>query len=157
MIPPLLACLAAAGLTGCGMGALSQGGVGYAPADGPGGETSAAAAASGETYKLTPEEAELDCKKLAGRVQIRILEFRSGLKPEEASTIARTIQSANAMFGGPTAGLNATAEHQRDAAQLQAFNKQLADKNCRSFDIAKALTSTDTVPSPTVPAKTATH
>lgn len=152
---PYVFCLAAAAATGgCAMGALSQGGL-------PGGETSplqtAATTSAAGNYTLSAEESELDCKKLAGKVQLRILEVRSGMKPEEASSIAKALQSTEALFGGSTQGLNATAEHQRMVAQLAAYNKQLADKDCRSFDIAKALTSTDAVPSPTIPPKSSTH
>lgn len=148
-------CLAAVLMAGCAAGTLSQG---YLPAEGPEPTSTAAVSATGSTasdYKLTPEEAELDCKRLAGKVQLRILEVRSGLTPEESSTIARSLQATNAVFGGSTAGLNAKGERARQVAQLQAYNEQLASKNCRSFDIAKALASDETVPSPTVPPRTA--
>lgn len=142
----LLALAMAGGLSGCaGAGALSQG----SPPEMSAIETSANTNPDPD-YKLSPEEAELNCKRLAGKVQIRILEFRSGLKPEESSAIARAIDSANAFAEGSMAGPSVTEAHKKDVAQLYAYNKQLAGKNCRSFDIAKALASTDTVPSPTV-------
>lgn len=146
----LLAIAMAGAAGGCaGAGALSQG---YTAEEGAI-ETSATVNPD-PNYKLTPEEAELDCKRLAGKVQIRILEFRSGLKPEEASSFARAIQSTTSIIDGGTAGLYVMENHKKDVAQLYAFNQQLAGKNCKSFDIAKALASTETVPSPTVLPKT---
>lgn len=149
----LLALATAGALSGCaGAGALSQGSAPELSAI----ETSAATNPDPD-YKLSPEEAELNCKRLAGKVQIRILEFRSGLKPEESSAIARAIDNANAFAEGSTAGPSVAEVHKKDVAQLYAYNKQLADKNCKSFDIAKALASTDTVPSPTVQPKKPAH
>lgn len=149
----LLAVAMAGAVSGCaGAGALSQG---YAPESHPV-ETSANVNPD-PGYKLSPEEAELDCKRLAGKVQIRILEFRSGLKPEESSAFARALASTSALVDGTTAELSVTEAHKKDVAQLYAYNKQLADKNCRSFDIGKALASSDTVPSPTVSPKTTAH
>lgn len=154
-IAAIICCASAAALAGCAAGgALSQG---YVPTEGPPADTASINLAGAQDYKLSPEEAEFECKKLAGLVQIRILEVRSGLKPEDASIISQALQSTHALLGGPTSGLDASAEQKRQVAQLVAYNKTLADKNCRSFDLAKALASADNLPSPTVAPKTATH
>lgn len=153
-LPLSLLAIALAGAAGgcAGAGALSQG-----AAPEPTAIETSANVNPDPGYKLSPEEAELNCKRLAGKVQIRLLEFRSGLKPEESSAFARAIASTNALVDGTTAELSVAETHKKDVAQLYAFNKQLADKNCKSFDIGKALAGTDTVPSPTVLPKTSAH
>jgi hypothetical protein len=140
----LLVALPAAALGGCAAGALSQGYLG--PETGT--MTAAAVAAAPETTATaTPEDAEADCKRLAGKVQLRLLEVRSGMPPWESSALLRSLQTPGDSTGG-SGGNNALA---RDLAELEASNKQLADRNCRSFDIAKALTGGETVPAATIP------
>lgn len=148
-MPSVWACFAAALLSGCASQGLPTGSTNFTPASGPEAELLPAG------YALSPEEAEFDCKRLAGKVQIRILELRSRLSLEETSALSRTLQSATAAtpLGGSTAGLDPKGERARDFAMLQAYNAQLANKNCRSFDLAKALSGSDTVPTPTVPAR----
>lgn len=143
------ACLAAVLCAGCASQSLPTGSTNFTPASGPVAEFVPA------NYTLSPEEAEFDCKRLAGKVQIRILELRSRLSLEETSALSRTLQSATTAtpLGGSTAGLDPKGERARDFAMLQAYNAQLASKNCRSFDLAKALSSSETVPTPSVPAR----
>lgn len=148
----LLVALSAAGLGGCAAGALSQGYVGA--------ETSAMTPAAGPSEALaaapaSAEDAEADCKRLAGKVQLRLLEVRSGMSPEESSLLSRTMQSAGAVLGGSTQGLVANTSLAREVAELDDANKQLAERNCRSFDIAKALTGDETVPAATIPPRKA--
>lgn len=141
-------CLAAAGLTGCAQTSIGPtGAVGFAPAAGPAPQSAEAA-----DYVLASEEAEFDCKRLAGKVQIRILEMRANMSPQETSALSRSLQSA---FSGGMTAQAAGGAHASDFAQLEAFNRQLAEKNCRSFDLAKALGGNEAAPTPTVPARAA--
>lgn len=144
----LLAVLSAAGLGGCAAGALSQGHTGT--------DTSAITTAAGPSDSVTAEpasaeDAEADCKRLAGKVQLRLLEVRSGMSPEESSIVSRSIQTAGTLVGGSARGLDTSPSLAREVAELEAANKQLAERNCRSFDIAKALTGEETVPAATIP------
>jgi hypothetical protein len=46
------------------------------------------------------------------------------------------VQSAvTPVLGGTTRGANTTADAARDRAYLEAMNKQLAAKNCATFDL----------------------
>ncbi len=119
-------------------------------------ETSALTTAAGPSDEATAEpasaeDAEADCKRLAGKVQLRLLEVRSGMSPEESSIVSRSIQTAGTLVGGSARGLGANPSLEREVADLEAANKQLAERNCRSFDIAKALTGEETVPAATIP------
>ena len=69
---------------------------------------------------------------------------------------ARGVQSvATPIFGGTTVGIDPDGQHQRDLAMLEAYNSQLARKNCKTFDLAAELRKTGPadMPQPTVPAK----
>ena len=98
----------------------------------PGGE--------GPGYVLSEEEQGLDCKKLAGRIQIRILDIR-GYENREKTTIAsRGLHTAGKMvFGGTNTGLNTDVQFAKDKAMLESYNKQLVAKDCKSFDLGAAL------------------
>ncbi len=104
-------------------------------------------------YELTPEEHGYDCKRLTGRLQIRILELRSRLSDAQTSALSRSFNTVgSAAFGGTNFGLDPKSDRVHDVAQIKAFNDELVAKQCRSFDLAKALTGTDLPPTPTVPA-----
>jgi hypothetical protein len=113
-------------------------------------------APTGADYQLTPQELGYNCKKLAGVMQVRILQVRQYDPANNGSAAARGMQSvATPIFGGTTVGIDPAGQHQRDLAMLQAYNGQLARKNCKTFDLAAELAKTDLMdtPQPTVPAK----
>jgi len=152
---PFLAALAACALTaltGCAANNLEPATAsitGFAPAAAAGQGQAATAG-----YVLTPEEHEYDCKRLAGHLQIRILELRSRLSDAQTSALSRSFNAVGtAAFGGPSFGLDPKGDRARDIAQLQAYNNELSARNCRSYDLAKAITGSDMPPSPTVPAR----
>lgn len=147
-VPLLLVALAAAGLGGCAAGALSQG---YMGTDTSAITTAAGPLDTGAAQPADPEDAEAACKRLTGKVQLRLLEVRSGMSQEESSLLSRSIQGAGSVIGGSTRGLDTNMSLAREVEELEAANKQLADRNCRSFDIAKALTGEETVPAATIP------
>lgn len=107
-------------------------------------------AATVPEYQLTKEELALDCKKLTGRMQVRILQVRDYSSKNQASALARAAQSATGQVaGGSTQGASPDEQYLKDRAQLEAYNKQLAAKNCKTFDLAeelkpKAVTETPT-------------
>jgi hypothetical protein len=112
----------------------------------------AAPGGEGQGYTLSAEELAYDCKKLSGRIQIRILDIR-GYETREKTTLAsRGLHTAGKMvMGGTNTGLNTDAQFAKDKAMLKAYNSQLVAKDCRSFNIAEALAGTG-VPSPTIEA-----
>ena len=90
----------------------------------------------GEAYVLSPEELALDCKKLTGRMRLRILQVRDVSNRKGSSDVSRTMQSATVpIFGGTTHGADPGKDAARDRAWLEAANKQLAAKNCATFDL----------------------
>lgn len=135
--PVLLVCMA---LTGCS-GTVQPETTALAP-----GQTAATLAA----YTLNAEEQALDCKKLTGRMQVRILQVRDYEAHNTPSSASHVIQSAVVMAGsGATRGLNPSADHARDRAQLDAYNQRLAALNCKTFNLddelrPKAITATPT-------------
>ena len=149
---------AAAGLAGCGA-QLSQGtgSTEFAPAAGPAGRV-AGERGQPAGYVLSADEQELDCKQLTGKMQIRILELRASGAIQTTSLLSRGMQSAaRSTVGASAYGLDPNGQHGRDVAMLEAYNRELVAKDCRSYDLAKALSGTDMPPSAAVerPSKSA--
>ena len=101
---------------------------------------SASTAAPAAAYALSAEEQKLDCKALTGRIHVRIRQIRDAPHRSETSTVTRTIQSiATPIYGGTTRGLDPAAELARDRAMIEAFNRRLAEKKCKTVDIEAEL------------------
>lgn len=106
----------------------------------------------GGVYTLSAAEMELDCRKLTGRMQIRILQIRDRGDGYGATWASRGMQTtAGAVFGGTAYGTNVTTQRARDLAILEAYNRELKAKNCPTFDLAEELKPKpgDTTPRPT--------
>lgn len=101
-------------------------------------------------YLLTDEEKGLDCKKITGRMQVRILQIRDFAEREQTSTVSHMIQQgATAIFGGTKEGVAPAQRYARDRAILEAYNQQLVDKGCKSFDLDAELDPKTGASSPT--------
>lgn len=99
-----------------------------------------AAPAQAAEYKLNAEEEKLDCKKLTGRMQVRILQIRDYTAREKTSSTSRALQSAaTPVFGGTTVGADPDQRYRQDRAVLEAYNRQLAAKKCNTFDLDSEL------------------
>ena len=121
-----------------------------APASGP----DAPPAISKVTYQLTADEQALECKKLTGRMQIRILEIRDYNERTRATLLARALQDGStAVFGGPKAGVDPDSTYARDRATLEAYNAQLAAKGCKTYDLESELQPHDVRVTPTATIK----
>lgn len=91
-------------------------------------------------YQLGPAELKFDCKKLTGRIQLRLLSLRDAAAVESSSTAARVIHgAAGAALGGSTARADPDADRRRDRAMVEAYNRQLAAKGCKTFDLEAEL------------------
>ncbi len=91
-------------------------------------------------YQLSSDELALDCKRLTGKMQIRILQFRDYDPARKPSMVGNALHTLhNPLIGGSTRGMDPAAEHQADLAMLQAYNKRLAEKKCRTFDLEAEL------------------
>lgn len=146
--------VAAAFMAACASGAPDATTLSIAPAADPGDAPRAATSTAAATAAGVSEgEPELDCKKLTGRMQIRILEMRTFATASQTSGLSRTMQAAGkSVFGGTSAGIDPKGEHARDYATLENYNRQLVSQDCRSFDIQQSIAGQDTPPQPTVAA-----
>lgn len=104
-------------------------------------------------YVLSADEQALDCKKLTGRMQLRILEIRDYNERNRTTLISRAFQSGSTtVFGGPKAGLDPEGAYAKDRAALEAYNQQLAAKGCKTYDLESELQPQDfrATPTPTI-------
>jgi len=93
-------------------------------------------------YELTQAELALDCRKLTGRMQLRILQVRDYAERKKTSEVSRLAQQAlTPIYGGTRSGADPESEYRRDVAMLQTYNRQLAAKKCRTFDLEAELKS----------------
>jgi hypothetical protein len=91
---------------------------------------------AGGVYTLNAEELALDCKRLTGRMQVRILQARDASVRSSGSALARGTQAVvTPVFGGPNQGTDLAFDATRDRAYLEAMNKQLGAKNCATYDL----------------------
>jgi hypothetical protein len=95
-------------------------------------------------YKLSADELKLDCKRMTGRMKVRILQMREARQAPKTSELSRNIHGAVApiakqMMGGTSYGSDPDGQYARDLAMLHAYNRQLAAKSCRTLDIEAEL------------------
>ena len=152
--------LAAGLMSGCAASIEPQGYsiAGDAPqAAGPTSTTAASTPASrpvtASGYQLTEEEKSVDCRRLTGRMKIRIMALKDGMGRAKTSELSRTLQSATSTFGGSSAGIDPYADERRDREMLAAYNQHLASKGCKTLDLDAELTpgtawTTDAKPAP---------
>ena len=107
--------------------------------------TPAAASTSASAgYVLSADEQALECKQLTGRMQIRILEVRDYNERNATTAVSRALQSGvTSLFGGSTAGSDPQAQTAKDRAMLDAYNRQLAAKSCKTYDLDAELRQSD--------------
>ena len=101
--------------------------------------TSRVSSSAAPAYALSEEEKGIDCKRLTGRMKIRILQIRDSRSRTNSSELSRSLQLAQSQFGGSTTGIDPDAEHSRDRAMLDAYNTQLAAKGCKTLDLESEL------------------
>ncbi len=98
---------------------------------------------------------KLNCKQLAGRMQVRIMQIRGFADRKQSSGLARGIQSGfSATFGNLAHGEDPQGEYAADVKQLQDYNQRLVAKGCKSYDLDVELSrkEVDDIPVPTIPA-----
>jgi hypothetical protein len=98
------------------------------------------ARAPGEAYQLTADELKLDCKRINGKMQVRILQIRDQRERTLTSGTAQVIQRTIVpVLGGSPYGARPEDDFARDRAWLEAFNAQLAAKNCATYNLDNEL------------------
>ena len=99
----------------------------------------------GGSYSLTEQEQKLDCKHLTGGVTIKILQMREASERAKPTAAAKMAQETMKKIKGSSGyGADTDADYKRDRARLETMNKQLADKNCRTFDLDAELAPDNT-------------
>lgn len=92
-------------------------------------------------YQLSAEEQAMDCKKLSGRIQVRLLQMRNMQGAAAPSGVAQDVKQAGSVAAGLLLGKSSTFETDAgkraagDRAMLTAYNRQLAAKGCKTYDI----------------------
>ncbi|MDX2287860.1 MAG: hypothetical protein NW217_03445 [Hyphomicrobiaceae bacterium] len=106
-------------------------------------------------YQLSSEERDLDCRKLTGRMQLRILQIRDFETQRQTTDLSKTAQGLAINVGGGTRyGIDPDGRYRRDIEILEVYNRRLAELKCRTYDLQKELATTDVkvTPKPVAPA-----
>jgi hypothetical protein len=136
--PSPLSILAALALAGCAAQSESipDGLAQPTPAAAPAPASAATIPAAPGGYKLTAAEEKLGCPQLTGQMRVRITQMRSAVERREGTTVSQTAQNlVTPVFGGTRRGIDPAADLQQDRAKLEAFNKRLAEKKCKTLDL----------------------
>ncbi len=98
---------------------------------------------------LTPRELTMNCRGLAGRMQIRILELRGSGAKSKGTAAAEGIQGGVVpLFGGTKRGIDATGEANLDIVRLRAMNDRLIGMDCPRYDLDAELAKGPGDPTP---------
>jgi hypothetical protein len=99
-------------------------------------------------HTLSSEEKALDCRRLTGRMQVRLLSLRGEEYKVQPSSAAKSMQSATSAALGTDTAKNAAERAANDRPVLEAYNRRLVELGCPSFDIDKELAARPSAPSP---------
>lgn len=104
-------------------------------------------------YQPSADEQKLDCRRLNGSIHIIISRLRASADVQEPSVAAAVAQrAASKTIGASTAGLDKSGELARERARAEAYNGLLAEKKCKTVDIAAELAKPSSTPAlPPVP------
>lgn len=97
------------------------------------------AAGGAPAYVLNEEEKGAGCKRLTGRMKIRILQIKDHASRRQSSELARSLHTAQTQFGASGAGADADAEYRKALSMLEAYNGELQKRGCPTLDLAKEL------------------
>jgi hypothetical protein len=88
------------------------------------------------TYHMSNQEKATDCRHLRGSMMVTISRLRDQKNEVGGSALAVGANRVTTPFlGGSSKGLDREAEHARDRARLEAYNRHLASKGCPTVDI----------------------
>ena len=87
-------------------------------------------------YHMSDAETAMDCKRLTGSMQITIARLKDAYGRDEPSALSSMAQSTFApVLGGSNFGSDRQAVYARERAKLDAYNTELASRNCKTIDI----------------------
>jgi hypothetical protein len=93
----------------------------------------------GNQYVMADGEKEMDCKRITGSMMITIerLKVRNAEAPTSGLAVAASQVAPHTRQSSK--GLDREAEYGRDRARLEAYNRHLSAKGCRTVDIEAEL------------------
>jgi hypothetical protein len=87
-------------------------------------------------YQMSQDEMAMDCRRMTGSMKITINRLRDAATRKGGSALA---ESAHSFVPLLTQGSTASADRQstmaRERAKLDAYNRHLAARNCKTLDI----------------------
>jgi hypothetical protein len=87
-------------------------------------------------YELSQDELAMDCRRMTGSMKITISRLRDAEGRKGGSVLA---ESAHKVVPLITQGSTVSADRQssmaRERAKLDAYNRQLAARNCKTLDL----------------------
>ncbi len=87
-------------------------------------------------YEISQDELAMDCRRMTGSMQITINRLRDAASRKGGSGLAEAAHKTMPLI---TQGSTASADRQttmsRERAKLDAYNRQLATRNCKTLDI----------------------
>jgi hypothetical protein len=87
-------------------------------------------------YELSELDKARDCKRTLGSMQISIARLKDPAFRVEPSAVSSALQSGSStLAGGAGRGADRQSEYARERARLEAYNRLLASKNCKTLDI----------------------
>jgi hypothetical protein len=91
-------------------------------------------------YQPSDDEKKLDCRKLTGSMHVMLSRLKDAPNRPRPSGISTAIQGAAApVFKGSTIGSDFEGELARERLRLDAYNKLLAEKKCKTMDVEAEL------------------
>jgi hypothetical protein len=91
-------------------------------------------------YQMSEAEKAMDCRRLTGSMQIVITRLKDPYMRMEPSAVSAGAQKAvTPVFGGSAMTADRQAVYARERAKLDAYNAELAAKNCNTLDIEAEL------------------
>jgi hypothetical protein len=92
------------------------------------------------TYKLGSDEMAMDCKRMTGAMKITINRLKDAASRQGVSGTAEAAHKTMPyIFGGSTVGSDREASLRRERAKLNAYNRELAARSCKTLDIEAEL------------------
>jgi hypothetical protein len=93
-------------------------------------------------YEMSKDELAMDCKRMTGSMKITINRLRdAATRPGGASNTAEQAhKTVPIIMQGSTVAADYRATQARERAKLDAYNRNLAARNCKTLDIDAELT-----------------
>ena len=87
-------------------------------------------------YVMSETEKTMDCKRMTGSMLITISRLKDARNRAVGSDLAMSTQKAvKQLSGGSSVGADPEGDHARERAKLEAYNNELAARNCAKLDI----------------------